>query len=48
MNETKAGRVKKYVPTVDIIVKRHVGDLIVLVPVEDRDDVDRDDVDRGV
>ena len=37
----RQGGSKKYVPTINIIVKRHVSDLIVLVPVEERDDVDR-------
>ena len=37
----RQGGSKNYVGSVDIIVKRHVGDLIVLLPVEERDDVDR-------
>ena len=36
----RQGGSKKYVPTIDVIVNRHVGDLIVLVPVEEREDVD--------
>ena len=35
----RQGSSTKYVPTVDVTVKRHVGDLIVLVPVEEREDV---------
>ena len=37
----RQGGSKNYVGSVDIIVKRHVGDLIVLLPVEERDDVNR-------
>ena len=50
----RQGSSKKYVASMDIIVKRHVGDLIVLLPVEEREDVDqsvteeRKDVDRSV
>ena len=50
----RQGGSKKYVVSTDIIVKRHVGDLIVLLPVEEREDVDqsvtekRKDADRSV
>ena len=37
----RQGGSKSYVGSVDVIVKRHVGDLIVLLPVEERDDLDR-------
>ena len=41
----RQGGSKKYVATKDVIVKRHVGDLIVLLPVEEREDVDRSTAD---
>ena len=50
----RQGGSKNYVGSVDIIVKRHLGDLIVLLPVEEREDVDqsvreeRENVDRSV
>ena len=50
----RQGGSKKYVASMDIIVKRHVGDLIVLLPVEEREDIDqsvtekREDVNQSV